>query len=283
MRRRPLVIAPHSNHSYHYGKPPFSQIEVGGNGLSGRFYFDFDQERMVGFWFDGVELEWVPYYSAIAKYAEGLALKDLLSMDLRSLFRSLTIKAPNDNFILFVKLIFRQALHRYQGVVETPYLLAKACSHELLCRCQGVYRHQIVELLLATPNLSLTALRKESKASITCTACSDDLELLFQTTKDQFGLQSQSQESKRFSEGYIYPRPTGMTPAQFLLLVNEERLTWQAREQIPPQIDFEIIDIDGYQIKMLVTGTQRQLDYIQALESYLKDRLASGIKILLAV
>ncbi len=283
MRRRPLVIDHHSKAAYHCGKPSSYKIEIQGDGQSGRFYFDFDEERVLGFWYDGVDANWVAYYSSIARYAEGLGLKDLLSMDLRSLFRSLTIKAPSENFILFIKLLFRQALYRYQGVVETPYLFAKACSHELLCRCLGVYRHQVVEFLLANPSSTLTALRKETKASITCTTCSDDLELLFQQTKDQFGLQAESKKTKRFSQDYIYPRPTGLTPAKFLLLVNEERMTWQAREQIPPQIDFEIIDIDGYQIKILVTGTERQQDYIDALESYLKNRLASGIKILLAI
>jgi hypothetical protein len=282
MRRRHLVIDHHSKTNYHFGKPPFYKILIQDEGDSIRFYFDFDEERLLGFWYEGIDSSLVTSYSSISQYAEGLALNDLLSIDIGALFRSSAI-SPNENFLLFIKLLFRQALYRYQGVVETPYLLAKACSHELLCRCQGVYRHQIIEFLLANPSSTITALRRESKASLTCTTCSDDLEGLFQKTKDQFGLQEESKKTKRFSSDYTYSRPTGLTPAKFLLLVNEERMTWQAREQIPPQIDFEIIDIDGYQIRILVTGTERQQDYVDALESYLKNRLASGIKILLAV
>lgn len=109
------------------------------------------------------------------------------------------------------------------------------CYENLICRCFGVTKEQIGQVLIGESDISLSKIRASTKASAGCGSCANEVKEILQEYCDQHALKN---------GGAL--RPKGLTPIDFFLAINQFFTSWQSENQFIKSLQFQ--GVDGYDI-----------------------------------
>lgn len=236
-------------------------------------YLDIDQNdylhavRCTGPFGPGEELEsWRECFELACSFCQGLNAHEALKIKFHSLLK--TQSHPTLKETLFHPFVFllRSALSRYWGEMESFDLLHKESFHDLLCRCFGVYRSQIVKLVLENPAVSAQELSQMTQAGMGCTSCYGELGEMIQHTREKFDLVHLKLGA--FEKDGSYVRPMGLTPMECLFKLDHALKLWLEESAL----ELEIIDIRGYQV---ILKGDAQLEDLQRLSVFWEQELGS--------
>lgn len=236
-------------------------------------YLDIDQKdhlhqvRCSGPFGAGEELEsWKESFELACSFCQGLNAHEALKIKFHTLLK--TQNDPQKKEVLFhpFALLLRLALSRYWGIVESPDEWEKVSFHDLLCRCFGVYRSQVIKLVLENPAIDQQELSQKTQAGMGCTSCLGALEQMIHHTREKFDLVHLKLGA--FEKDGRYVRPMGLTPMQCLFKLDQALKLWLEQRSL----ELMISDIRGYQV--ILHGQCEQKD-LQELSQFWEQQLGS--------
>ena len=154
---------------YHFEIP--SSYDVKASLQNFTLYLDIDSYNNIkGLFFQGpANSPWVPLFSHFCKVNENVELMSSLSNHRQDSYPGL-LHLPF--------LLLRNAARKFLNIPSPRYQLLKFKSEDLICRCFGVYRPQILDILCKTPDLR--SVTDQTRAAAGCMSCRKDIEKMIQ-------------------------------------------------------------------------------------------------------
>lgn len=197
--------------------------------------------------------EWRESFELACSFCEGLSAHEALKIKFHSLLKTLSDEKKQQTLFHPFALLLRKALVDYWGIVEATHELQGNPFHELICRCFGVYRSDLVKHILENPQVTAAELSTLSQAGMGCTSCLGDLSDVIQVTRDRFDLVHTKLGA--FEKDGSYIRPLGLTPMECLFRLEEALQTWIKEHQKT----LVITDIRGYEVELSGEATKQDL------------------------
>jgi bacterioferritin-associated ferredoxin len=156
-------------------KPLFHSAISSHDGFN--LYLDFDKkDRLKGLFYQG-EGALLESFESLAKAAEGKNFEELQSLKL-----DLT---PSNRFFNLPLYLLKRALDSYRGKAPALYELKNEPESELLCRCFGIYKEELLETLDKNPEFGRKELTNSTKAGAGCTTCLVSFQEVFAESKSR--------------------------------------------------------------------------------------------------
>lgn len=113
---------------------------------------------------------WGPQLSELAKACEKKSFSEL-QLEITPTCKNSFFDLPN--FLL------KEALEIYRGKVPALNELKKSLDDELICRCFGIYKNELLEVLDGNPEYQEKDLTNATRAGAGCSTCLSDFQELF--------------------------------------------------------------------------------------------------------
>lgn len=158
-------------------KPLFHSSEASYNDYS--LYLDFSKKEVLqGLYFtcDG-ENNWKESFQELVVAIEGKTYHEIIHMNFRS--------RKAESFFDLPLFLLKEALDNYRGKAPEHCLLKNQKSEELICRCFGVYREEILEFLDSEPEANASQISNATKAGAGCSTCLEDFSELMAEAKSR--------------------------------------------------------------------------------------------------
>ena len=224
----------HIARPYHFERPMFSNAEIVYKDIT--VYLDIDKKDFIsGMYFTANEDSfWKGYLSILCEVVEGVSITNARELGVEIFAAYLGASKEKAPFVNIALLLLNSALDKYEGLMGGHQKLTNKIDDELICRCFGCYKGQIVEHCRNNSSADLNSVSQEFLAGAGCSSCQKDIKHIID---EQLGANSQS---KSLFVG-------GLTPAQLVLELDS------ALQKM--ELDLEIIDLDGYHLKLKCSET----------------------------
>lgn len=156
-------------------KPLFHSAMATHDGYS--LYLDFDKkDKLKGLYYEG-DGTLLSFFESLAKASEGKNFQELSNLDLE-------LEQPKAFFNLPLYLL-KRALDSYRGKAPALYKLKSEPEEELLCRCFGIYKEELLETLDKNPEFGKKELTNATMAGAGCTSCLVNFQEVFAEFKSR--------------------------------------------------------------------------------------------------
>jgi|GEM_PF-3074523 len=179
---------------------------------SGEFatlYLDVHQDKVKDYSFEQSGMEqWIPQFTLLGGKILGKSLSEAREISLGEDFISLPLK------------LLQNALDKFSGQTYR-YDLLKEDADTLICRCFGVFKGQILDVLKKEPGGDLLTILDGTDASGGCSSCKQDVEKIL--------------ESFRGEEILFVPRKErvlGLSPVELHLKIDKLVKSWDAGNEV---------------------------------------------------
>ena len=152
--------------------------------------------------------KWIPSFSLLGEKILGKNLSEVREISLEDEFVSLPLK------------LLGQALNKYIGITYRHELL-KEKSDTLICRCFGVFRGQIIDVLKTTLSSELITILDGTDAMGGCSSCVVDVENIVEVFRGEQILTVSKKE-----------RVLGLSPVELHLKINELVKEWDVKNEV---------------------------------------------------
>jgi NAD(P)H-nitrite reductase large subunit len=143
----------------------------------------------------------------------------------------------NSDFISLPLKLLHNAIDKYQGQTYRFELL-KEKSDTLICRCFGVFKGQITDVLKNDPEGHLLTVLDQTNATGGCSSCKHDVEKMIEEFRGEEVLFVPKKE-----------RVLGLSPAQLHLKIDEEIKPWSGSEVCEIKNNLVIIKTEDSNLK----------------------------------
>ncbi|MFZ8933004.1 MAG: (2Fe-2S)-binding protein [Bacteriovoracaceae bacterium] len=164
----------HINDPYHHERPLFfsSDFEWKSGNQKAHIFIElnkFDVIENVHYQCENLD-NWIPYFSMMAKDIEKNDIEQALEM---------VYEMPEDApfFPLHIYCL-HNAIEKYKGNINKENLYP-----DLICRCFGVNKTQITNILTQNLNYGVKEISEKTRAAGGCTTCLEDIEEIIYETK----------------------------------------------------------------------------------------------------
>lgn len=183
---------------------------------------------------------------------EGQYLQDIFNMKIES----------TSSFFSIPNILFQKAIQDFFGDPQPFFQLKNGSLNDCLCRCYGVTRNEIQDLMLADTTTDLSAILNKTQATTGCGSCSVLIKKYLQSLKDQLQIIPGfliGETDHRFDVRGQRVCPHNLTPFQ-LIPVLEEILS-ELKQNI------HVKSLNGYNLELTTSGSNEGLsvDYIEKL------------------
>lgn len=218
-------------------------------------YLDINNKsRLEGLYFKCPEESiWFSFFSSLAIELERVPLRDLEKVV--ELWKQVNHSQLKGYFLVPPLELLERALDQYYGNEVGHSEVSAQSSEELLCRCFGVYKSQVKELVENNENVDLKFVSNELRASVGCTSCSDSVISAIDFFKAQAHASSSVDLSLEFDEQGNRVRPLGLTPSEFVLKIDSLSKSW-IKEQELKGVSLNISNIKGHTLGFKVTPSK---------------------------
>lgn len=231
-------------------RPMFSSVSLSYKNIN--IFIDINKKDVITGLFFTSESDsfWTPYFSILCSVVEELTIHEAKLIG-TSIFNDF-IKDTNEEkpFFNVAILLLKEAIKVFEGDVSGHQKLTKSLDDELICRCFGTYKGQIVEHCNNNSEASLNSVSEEFLAGAGCSSCQKDIVKIIE---NQLGSKSNAQTI------FI----NSMPPAQFILKLDECLASFNFMDY-----KFEIINLDGYHLSLSTN---------QVINSSVKEKLENHI------
>ncbi len=156
-------------------KPLFHSAMASHNGF--KLYLDFDKrDRLKGLFYEG-QGALLESFEALAKASEGTNFQELQSLKFDL--------GTSPGFFNLPLYLLKKSLETYRGKVPALYELKNEPESELLCRCFGIYKEELLETLDKNPEFGNKELTNATKAGAGCTSCLVNFQEVFAEFKSR--------------------------------------------------------------------------------------------------
>jgi len=163
-----------------------------------KVYLDIAKDKVNDFSFQQEGLDdLVPQFSSLGESILGKQIFDVCEITTGDEFLSLPVK------------LLHQAIDIFNGR-NYRHVLLKEDMGSLICRCFGVYRGQIIDVLKVNPNAEVINILDETSASGGCSSCRFDIENIIKDFRGDIVIKIPRKE-----------RILGMTPVDLHLKIDE--------------------------------------------------------------
>lgn len=147
---------------YNNEKPLFHSSMASHGSLN--LYLDFNKKDLLqGLYFTSEsDSPWLTQLETMAKELEG---KNFLEL------QTLKEIPPVEGFFDLPHYLLHEALSTYRGKAPALYELKNQPENDLICRCFGIYKEELLEVLDTHPEYSRQELTNATKAGAGCTTC----------------------------------------------------------------------------------------------------------------
>lgn len=197
--------------------------------------------------------EWRESFELACSFCEGLSAHEALKVKFHTLLKTLSDEKKQQTLFHPFALLLRKALTDYWGVVQATHELQGYPFHELICRCFGVYRTQLVKHILENPQVTAAELSALTQAGMGCTSCLSDLTEVIQETRERFDLVHTRLGA--FEKDGSYVRPMGLTPMECLFRLEEALEIWRNQHQVT----LIITEIRGHEVELSGQASRAEL------------------------
>ena len=213
-------------------RPIFSSAKLTYKNID--LYIDIDKKDVIiGLYFTiKGESFWKPYLSILCSIAEGQSIhkaKGIGSDDFSVFMKDSKAAKPFFNLAI---LLLNEVIKVFEGEVSGHQKLTNNLNDELICRCFGTYKGQIVEHCNKNKDASLNSVSEEFLAGAGCSSCQKDIKTIID---QELGVKNSSQTL------FI----NSMSPVELILKLDECLKTFDYMEY-----QFEIIKLDGYHLSL---------------------------------
>lgn len=257
------------NTYYHFGTPDFfvTSSTVQTSDLSAKLFLDINTKNIIlGVYYlvEGPESV-IQLFSQFAKFMESK------SIDAISDF----IEYEQEQFFPLVFMMYNQAINKWKGTSKAFCDLNGMDSAQLLCRCFGVYKSEILNLVYDNPKINLKEITGKLKAGGGCTSCLEDIKNLISEARQTYGIYP---EHVKMSDRDKKLLIDGKTPASLLLEIEPIYTEWLRKKAIS-RSDFKIVKFDGIEMFAQIAPRPDREELIQDLQSEIRKKLSSPFKI----
>ncbi|WP_164848385.1 (2Fe-2S)-binding protein [Halobacteriovorax sp. HLS] len=242
-------------------------------------YLDINtRSRLEGMYFEcPSESEWFEYFNSLALELERVSLKDIPKVV--SFWKATTCGQLHSKLFNLPLSLLNQALDTYYGRSLGHSEISSMPSEELLCRCFGVYKQQVADIIKEKPSANLIDISNSLKASIGCGKCSESVVKFIDSccaklTLEKSGVADLSAEFDEFSQRI---RPLGMAPSEFVLKIDSLMKKW-IKEQELSRIHMEIVSIKGHCLDFEIRGTDSGKYILETFCEYIQDKLGLSVR-----
>ncbi|MBK22732.1 MAG: hypothetical protein CME70_01900 [Halobacteriovorax sp.] len=142
--------------------------------LNTRLFLDFNKQDVL----QGL------YYTIPKGSKWGLQLSELAKECEKKSFFELqrgveTSNTNCDSFFDLPSFLLKEALEIYRGKVPALNELKKCVDDELICRCFGIYKNELLDVLDSNPEFKEKDLTNATRAGAGCSTCLGDFQELF--------------------------------------------------------------------------------------------------------
>lgn len=156
-------------------KPLFHSAMASHDGFS--LYLDFDKrDRLKGLFYEG-EGALLESFESLAKAAVGKNFEELQKLKLDLI--------PSKLFFNLPLYLLKRSLDTYRGKPPALFELKNEPESELLCRCFGIYKNELLEKLDENPEFGKKELTNATKAGAGCTSCLVNFQEVFADFKSR--------------------------------------------------------------------------------------------------
>lgn len=156
-------------------KPLFHSAMASHDGYS--LYLDFDKrDRLKGLFYEG-EGKLLNSFESLAKASEGKNFQELQSLQIE-------LSEPKSFFNIPLYLL-KRALDSYRGKAPALFKLKNEPEEELICRCFGIYKEELLDSLEENPEFGKKELTNATKAGAGCTSCLVNFQEVFAEFKSR--------------------------------------------------------------------------------------------------
>lgn len=120
---------------------------------------------------------WFTELSALSKEVEGKTFSELQKEKLTS------YQLPAEVLFDLPRFLLKSALEIYRGKSPALYKLKSQPEEDLICRCFGIYKGELLELLEQFPEYSSKELSNATKAGAGCSSCLSDFPVILGEAK----------------------------------------------------------------------------------------------------
>jgi NifU-like protein len=237
-----------------------------------KVYLDINNKsRLEGMYFECPKDDyWFNHFESLAHELERVQLRDLPKV--LELWKTTNKNTFKDFYVVPPVELLSNALDKYYGRELGHSNVSGYDSDELLCRCFGVYKSQIKELVEENENVDLKLASNELKVSIGCTTCSDSVvkAIDFFNSKKRPTLKIDIE--REFDEQGQRVRPLGLAPSEFVLKIDTLAKSW-TKEQELKDTELEILSIKGHALKFKVKPNKNAQYILETFNEYANEKL----------
>jgi NifU-like protein len=211
----------HFHHPLNRGKPIFFQSSVSFKlkDIEITLFLDIDSKEKIQslqYLYEGNPF-FLAYFSALSELAKGLTLeqaKILTHENFNEFFRSddefQSLDHENQTPWLNLSLMMlKKVIEDYEGTFHVPYFEMKSeKSHDLICRCFGIYKNELVKLIQDNDNFEINDLMVKTKAGAGCRSCQVDIDEIYFETREVYPLKKKMDMPKVSSNYKIQNKST---------------------------------------------------------------------------
>lgn len=160
-----------SSNFFHNEKPLFHSTKSTLEGIT--LFLDFNKKDILQglYYVSENETSWMESLEVYAKELEGKSFEEL-----QSNYQGFTPKELS--FFDLPHFLLKEALEEYRGKAPALHHIKKESEEELICRCFGIYREEILDFLKENPDLKNSDITNATKAGAGCASCLDDFQEL---------------------------------------------------------------------------------------------------------
>ncbi|GAB4015472.1 MAG: hypothetical protein Fur0010_14540 [Bdellovibrio sp.] len=199
---------------------------------------------------------WALHFEKFCSFAKGKNVQTVLAHDWAEEF---SWKDENVPLINFPHLLLHQAWHQFIG---TPISceIQRQDPKDLLCRCFGVYRSQLMELALKESIKNVEAFLQVTMAGQGCGSCRSEVEAIY------------FQQQKTFEAENNKNRIMGLTNAEFLMKVDDDISEWLKREKVQNRLSIAPIVVAADTLIVKIEPKEAALKLIPSLRDFLTEK-----------
>jgi NifU-like protein len=222
--------------------------------MESTLFLDVDSKERIQslqYLYDG-NPHFIAYFSALSELAKGLTLEQAKTLSHETFknyfqhdveFQSL----DEENQIPWLNLallMLKKVIEDYEGTFHVPFSeMKKEKSHELICRCFGIYKNELVSLIRENQDFEIRDLMLKTKAGAGCRSCQVDIDEIYFETRELHPLKKKMDVPKASSVYKIQNKST----AQWVIEIDKSIKNFL----LSNSLSLELIEIEKFKFPEL--------------------------------
>jgi NifU-like protein involved in Fe-S cluster formation/bacterioferritin-associated ferredoxin len=280
----------HFLHPHNRGKPTFFQSSVSfkSKDLEVTLFLDVNSKEKIQslqYLYEGNPL-YLAYFSALSEIVKNMPLieaKLVSHDDFKNFFKhdDEFDSLENENQTPWLNLalvLLKNVIEDYEGSIHVPYFEMKMENYQhLICRCFGVYRNELVNLIRENDHFELKDLMIKTKAGAGCKSCQIDIDEIYFETRETYPLKKKIDGMKVTSDYKLQNKTT----AQWVIEMDKSIKSFL----ITNTLSVELIEIEKFkfpELRLKISNVPEKLS-IEKLEEkldyYIEQSVGLKVKI----